>query len=269
MLHAITGDSGAALDSAVTGRDGSFSFTLSGDSARTIFLVAVRYDSVLYLGSPIRAMVPPEPYVVNVFPSRAVASPDTFPITRRSLVLTYDGDGARVLDAIELDNGGDTTLVGSGSGQGAWRVALPEGAVDPQALQGDMFPGGVRFVAGYALLDPSLRPGANQVLLQYRLPSDRPPRFTTVHPLQRLEVLWSGTDRVLFGGGMTPAEPVSFHGDTYRALVANFVPGGSPLALQIQGGHSRTAAWLFIVAGLLLAAGAFVSWRRLGGGSGS
>lgn len=263
MLHGITGDSGAALDSAVTDRKGAFAFTLRGDTARTVFLVAVKYDDVLYFGDPIREVSPPEPYIVQVFPSHPIARPDTVALTRRSLVITYQGGGARVLDAIQLDNAGDSALVASGTGAGSWRVALPRGAEDPQALSGDMFPGGIRFEDGFALLDPSLRPGTSQILIQYRLPSDTPPSLTTLHPVQRMEVLWSGTDRDLFGGGFQPAEPVSFHGDTYRALVANFIPAGTSLSLTLTGGSSSTVAWLFIVAGLLLAAAAYVTWRRL------
>jgi iron complex transport system substrate-binding protein len=265
MLHGITGDSGAALDSAVTDRKGAFTFTLQGDTARTVFLVAVRYDDVLYFGDPIREVSPPEPYVVQVFPSRSIPRPDTVPLTRRSLVITYEGGGARVLDAIQLDNAGDTALVASGSGAGAWRVALPQGAEDPRALSGDMFPGGIQFQSGFALLEPSLRPGTSQVLIQYRLPSDRAPSLTPVHPVQRLEVLWSGTDRDLIGAGFQPAEPVSFHGDTYRALVASFVPAGTSLTMALTGGSSKTVAWLFILTGLLLAAAAYVTWRRTGG----
>ncbi len=262
MLHGITGDSGAAMDSAVTDRRGGFSFTLHGDTARTVFLVAVRYDSVLYFGDPIREVSPPEPYVVQVFPSRSIARPDTVPLTRRSLVITYQGGGARVLDAIQLDNAGDSALVASGTGAGAWRVALPEGAEDPQALSGDMFPGGIRFEGDYALLDPSLRPGTSQILIQYRLPSDHAPELTSLHPVQRMEVLWSGTDRDLIGAGFQAAEPVSFHGDTYRALVANFIPAGARLSMTLTGGSSPLVAWLFIAAGFLLAAAAFITWRR-------
>ncbi|HKK07958.1 MAG TPA: helical backbone metal receptor, partial [Gemmatimonadota bacterium] len=265
ILHGIVGDSGAALDSAVTDRTGAFHFRLSGDTARTIFLVAVRYDDVLYFGSPIQDLAPPEPYVVQVFPSRTAARPDTLALTRRSLVVTYDGDGGRVLDAIQLDNPGDTTLVADGMGASGWRVALPRGARDPEALSGGMFPGGIRFQGGFAYLDPSLRPGTSQVLLQYRIPSGSPPDLTPAHPTQRLEVLWSGTDATLAGGAFHPAQPVQFHGDTYRALVANFVPAGADLSLTMTGGRSRSAAWLFIVAGLLLAAGAVLAWRRQGG----
>ncbi|HKK28102.1 MAG TPA: cobalamin-binding protein [Gemmatimonadota bacterium] len=269
ILHGITGDSGAALDSAVTARDGSFSFRLSGDTARTVFLVAVSYDDVLYFGSPIEGLSPPEPYVVQVYPSRQVGRSDTVPLNRRSMVLTYGDDGARVLDAIELDNPGDTALVSDGMGASGWRVALPQGATDLQALSGGMFPGGIRFQDGFAYLDPSLRPGSYQVVLQYRLPSDRAPELVPAHPTQRLEVLWSGTDRELGGGGFTPAEPVSFHGDTYRAVVANFVPSGAQLSMTLSGGGGRKAAWLFLVAGLLLAAGAVLAWRRGGGHRGA
>ena len=264
ILHGITGDSGAALDSAVTARDGSFTFGLEGDTARTVFLVAVSYDDVLYFGSPIEGLSPPRAYVVQVYPSRQVGRTDTVPLSRRSMVLTYGDDGVQVLDAIELDNTGDTTLVSEGMGESGWRVALPEGATDLQALSGGMFPGGIRFQDGFAYLDPSLRPGTYQVVLQYRLPSGRAPDLVAAHPIQRLEVLWSGTDRELSGGGFTPAEPVSFHGDTYRAVVANFVPSGAQLSMTLSGGGGRTAAWLFLVAGLLLGAGAVVAWRRGG-----
>lgn len=262
ILHGITGDSGAALDSAVTDAGGGFTFHLSGDTARTVFLVAVRYRDVLYFGAPIEGLSPPEPYVVQVFPSRTAARPDTLPVTRRSLVVTYGGDGVRVLDAIQLDNPGDTTLVAEGMGTSGWRVALPRDARQPQALSGGLFPGGIRFEHGFAYLDPSLRPGTSQVLLQYTLPSGRAPDLTPVHPVQRLEVLWSGTDGTLSGGAFSPAQPVSFHGDTYRALVANFVPPGASLALTLTGGGIRWTGWLFIVAGLLLAAGAVLAWRR-------
>lgn len=266
ILHGITGDSGAALDSAETDRNGGFAFTLRGDTASTVFLVAVHYDDVLYLGQPIQEVAPPEPYVIQVFPSLTVGQPDTVPITHRSLVVTYGDGDARVLDAIELDNPGDSTLVGAGSGGSAWRVALPQGARDPQAMSGGMFPGGIRFESGFAYLDPSLRPGTYQVVLQYRIASGEAPRLTPVHPTQQLEVLWSGTDRMMAGAGFQVGEPVSFHGDTYRALVANFIPAGRSVSLELLGGRSRKAAWLFIVAGLLLAAGAVLTWRRGGVG---
>jgi iron complex transport system substrate-binding protein len=259
MLHEVTGDSGGVADSVRTKPDGSFSFTLMGDTSRTVYLVAVRFDSVLYFGAPIERLAPSEPYTIQVFPARTVESTDTVPVTRRSLVLTYDGDGASVLDAIQFDNNSDTTLVGRGPG--GWRIALPEGAQDPEALSGGMFPGGIRFEGGFALLDPSLRPGTSGVLLRYRLPSDRPPRLTAAHPMLRLELLWSGTDRELTGVRFRPAEPVSFHGESYRAVAATFVPAGVELPLAFVGGSSRKAAWFFIVAGLLLGAGAFAAWR--------
>lgn len=271
VLHRVSPDSGFAVDSVVSAVDGGFSFSLplAADSA-TVHVVSARHEGTLYFGPVIHGSSPPSPYVVTVYDTAVVEGEGALTISRRSLALSADGTGTRVLDVTEIGNETGRTLVGPGSGSSWWRLSLPSGATSPTVLSGGVAPEEVEVRAGEVLASASVPPSGVRLVLGYTLPPSTPLTLVLGHRVASLEVVHQGSTNPRAGSGLEAMEPLTSEGRRFQRFVGEDLETGDTVRLELGAAPSRAvggAAWGLLALSVLLALAAWLSWRRFGGAS--
>lgn len=294
VLHRVTSDTGRALDSARTGAGGAFTFRLPPSDSQDVYLVTARHDGVLYLGPPVHGGEPPADYRVVVFPSEGAADGSSLSLRSRTLVMTPEGDGVRVMDVLDVRGAPGRTLVGPGGagdgvpgerpggaaagggggedgGDGAaggvarapwWSVALPRGARDRAVLPGPVGPEEVRFASGEARLSAVVPPGGQRVALGYAVPRDRPLELVTRHAVETLEVLVPEGPAVRVTG-LERIEPLRLRSSRMARYRGRGVAAGDTVRVAVGGGPaggSSPGGWIALGLGAVLAAAAGWSW---------
>lgn len=275
-LHRVTADSGFVVDSALTDERGRFAFRLeagaepaSGEGAaggtfRAVHLVSARYQEVLYFGPAVHGSRVPDPYVVVVHRARPAAADDSLRVRRRTLVVAPHEAGARVLDAVDLGAAGRETLVGPGEGEAWWSLALPEGATGPSVLPGGIEAGEVSFAGGRVAGRAAVPPTGRRLVIGYGLEAPRI-RLRPERPVERLEVVYRGGAPAVAASGLRRSAPATGGDTAVTRFVGRSVEAGRLVEVSWgrEGDGSGWLGWALLGLGLLLAAGAYLAWRRL------
>jgi hypothetical protein len=194
LLHRVSPDSSGSIDSTRVARDGSFSFVLPtmpdpGDS-NDIYFASVRFEGVLYFGSPIsEAAQLDSTYLIKAYRSVVVAPGGAaLTVAVRNLFLEAGPENTwRATDVVQVRNDGERTLVAAEDGV-VWSYTFPPEASDLQLGQGDLPPAGVEFVGHQARLGAPFPPGDRFFMVRYTLPE--PPFSVPVLGLtESMEVL--------------------------------------------------------------------------------
>jgi len=261
-LHRVTADGGSVVDSAVTGADGSFRFSLSDDEARPLFLVAARHQGVRYFGPALHAGLEPEgPYEVVVYDTSAVAAaPAGLRVAVRHVVVTRGpGGGLDVAEVIDVVGSTDRTLVAASDTLALWSTALPAEAAQVEELESQIPTGAVEFLEGRARLRSMIPPAGVRLSYTYRLPGETLD-LPIEHPTARVELVVAGADAEVRGAAH--AETSTRAGRLlHRYEGASLAPGETLEVRLIADGTGGAGdrwvrIWLAIGAGLLAAAGA-------------
>lgn len=296
VLHRIGSGGGSAVDSTVTGPGGEFAFPLpgrdgaGGDGDAPVYLATARHGGVLYMGPavPGDAPVPSGGYRIEVYPAERASTASSLTLRSRTLVVTREGGDLRVMDVVSARGRPGRTLVGTPGGEadagargggadGApagpaawWSVSVPAGARDVRVLPGAVDASEVSFADGEARISAAIPPQGRRVVLGYRIPGGSPLELVLRHPAELVEVVAGrGAGEVRVPGGRE-AEPLEVEGDRLARFrlrdreegdTVRVVPAGS------SAGGGRTAGWIAVGAGVLLAAAAAWAWRRRSSGA--
>lgn len=261
-LHRVTADGGSVVDSAVTGPDGSFRFSLSDDEERPLFLVAARHQGVRYFGPALHAGLDPEgPYEVVVYDTSAVASPpaDLRVAVRHVVVTRGPQGGLDVAEVIDVVGPTDRTLVAASDSVALWSTALPDAATQVEELEGQMPTGAVEFLEGRARLRSMIPPAGVRLSYTYRLPGETL-ELPIEHPTTRIELVVAGADAEVRGA--THAETSTRAGRLLHRYEGVSLESGETLEVRLvptgDGGAGDRWMWIWLAigAGLLAAAGA-------------
>ncbi|HEY0780112.1 MAG TPA: hypothetical protein VGD56_19255 [Gemmatirosa sp.] len=271
-LHRVAADAAGPLDSTRTGADGGFAFTYRPTgAANAIYFVSVQYGGIAYFSAPLRdAVVTGEKAEVTVFDTTSARVPVTVR-GRHVAVGRAAPDGSRdVLDVYELSNDGTrTALPSTAAASGVWSAPLPAGAtafaVRPSA---DLPADGMSATGGRAVLRTPLAPGLKQVAFSYRLPAARFPMTVPVDAATSvLEVLVEDPRGLASGGTLTQAAPAVVEGHTFHRYLAQDVPAGAPVVVDIPA--APVEAWprwavpaLFVGVGGAMTVGLLVAYQR-------
>jgi len=237
-LHRVAGDGAGPLDSVRTGADGGYAFTYRPrGAANAIYFVSVQHGGIAYFSAPLRdAVVGGEKAEVTVFDTTSARVPVT--VRGRHVAVSRAGpDGSRdVLDVYELSNDGERTAVpNTTSNAGVWSAALPAGATAfAVRASGDVPADGTTATNGRAVLRTPLAPGIKQVAFSYRLAAARFPFAVPVEaPTGVLEVLVEDPRGVVRGAGLVQAAPAALEGHTFHRYLAQDVPAGAPVTVDV------------------------------------
>lgn len=265
-LHRVTADGGSVVDSAVTGPDGSFRFSLPDDGERPLFLAAARHQGVRYFGPALHAGLDPEgPYEVVVYDTSAVASaPADLRVAVRHVVVTRGPEGGLdVAEVIDVIGPTDRTLVAASDTLALWSTALPAEATQVEELEGQMPTGAVEFLEGRARLRSMIPPAGVRLSYTYRLP-DETLELPIEHPTARVELVVAGADAEVRGAAHVETSTRAgrlLHRYEGVTLEPDDRLEVRLIAADIGGTGDRWVwVWLAIGTGLLAAAGA-LWWR--------
>lgn len=290
VLHRVGRDGGAPVDTTRTGGDGSFAFRLPAADSGAVFLATTRYDGVLYFGPAAHFGDAPDSYRITVYRARAVSDGDSLVLRARTVVLTREGDGLRVMDLVDVQGLAGRTLVGAGRPDTAgaarsagdvpagadggvrsrggggpwWSVTLPAGAVDPEVLPGGVDPEAVEFGAGRVRVGAVVPPPGRRVALGYRLPGDVPVEYHPRRPVRRFELLVRNPEGAeLEVSGLRSVGTVESPQGPVQRYRGTGIGAGDTIRIRLAGGEGPGAgAWAALGAGVLLLAAAGWSWRR-------
>ncbi|MEN8143991.1 MAG: hypothetical protein ABFS14_03490 [Gemmatimonadota bacterium] len=272
-LHRITADSGGAVDETVSGADGSFllSITRQEDSGAVLLGVA-RHLGISYFGPAVHSGAdPPSPYVIQVFDTTAVASPQAADLVARRIVVTpgVDAEGRMsVAEVLDVRGPQDRALVRMGPGEPVWETVLPAGATAFAALPGAVPVEALSRRGDTLAVAAALTPMGLRIGFRYLVPGG-PLRLPTPQAAAEFVVL---VDESLGAADIPGFRRVSqgVAADSPGSSMARFaradVPSGSPVEIVInpRSAPGRTNAWVWLGLGALLIAAAAASavWAR-------
>lgn len=256
------------VDSVRTDVAGRFRIVVGRPDTSGMYVVSARYQGIGYFGPPVepgdRAVAASA--VLAVFDTSTAGPP--LVITVRHVVVTApENDGARrVMDLLQVRNGGTTTRVAADTTAATWRMRLPSGIVNVQAGEGEVSPAAVRQEGEFVAVTAPFPPGDKQVVVTYVVPrSARAVRIPIDQPTARLELLVEDPRAEASGAGIVAADPVVLEGRTLRRFTAERATAGAvvTLGLRVASDAGRRFAWIVVLAaGAALAGGVYVGLRR-------
>jgi hypothetical protein len=268
VMHQITMQGGAAVDSARTDRLGVYQLRAPTRDTAAVYLASVRYSGIAYFSTAVHAIeiTTDTAATLFVYDTSSVAPP-VETAQRQIVVRAPESNGARpVLELILLRNRGMLTRITSDTAQPAWQTAIPPGAVDFQVGDSDVSTAAVyRRGDSVAALAP-IEPGEKRVIFSYVLPpGESRVSFPIDQAVERLQVLIEDTTAALVEGpiaylGVEPVERLRF---------ANFegltVPAGATVAFRLSNRPfvvEGLTPFVMIVASLAMVAAMWWWWRR-------
>jgi hypothetical protein len=260
------------VDSVRTDAAGRFRIVVARPDTAGLYVVSTRYQGIGYFGTPV------EPGDRAGAGAMVLAAYDTsssgppLSLAMRHIVVTAAGDDGshRVMDILQVHNGGTTTRIAVDSTAATWRVRLPAGIVEVQPGEGEVSPSAVRLEGEQLAVAAPFPPGDKQVVVTYVVPRDtRTLRVPVDQPTVRLEILVEPPGVEPSGAGVRPVEPIVLEGRTLRRFAAEGVAAGAEVTLGLRAASDagRRFTWVVVVAaGAALAAGLFFGLRRRGAG---
>jgi hypothetical protein len=237
VLHRLGSDRAGPIDSMRTDARGVYEFRYRpfGDE-QALYFAAALHGGVAYFTPPLMDhVVRGETAEIVVYDTTTRDIPIT--VRGRHLVVSgADADEMRtVLEVYELSN--DTTLTRVSPTRGSpptWTALLPAAARSPRVNDGDIPADAVLFEGGEVRVIAPLPPGVKQLAYAYSLPASLFPLsvpLTTAADV--LEVLVEDPGGTATGARLTESERVSVDGRSFRRFVAQEVPAGQVVTVDV------------------------------------
>ncbi|MFH1572324.1 MAG: hypothetical protein ABIL09_30310 [Gemmatimonadota bacterium] len=242
--------------------DGSFAFSGPFLRAGLPFVLVGFYRDVPY---PTGSLEVGQQSAVLIEVYEPTDRPDALAITGEHHFVAVDVDGLEVARLVTVQNRGEQTYVGRGTGPD-WHVTefvLPAGLTELQSHTGAMH----RVAAGHYFDTQPLPPGDTQIAFSYLVPAeafDGDYVHQVIYPTEALD-LYVQPPTLQPAGPFEDLGPVNLHDRQYRHLrLRDLVPGQSVrLPLPVPRSLRWMVKWAVLGAGLLGAlAAAFLATRR-------
>ncbi len=263
MLHRLTTENGAPLDSALTDSRGWYRLRVAGPDSAAIYVVSVLHRGVAYFAAPIRATRQGEIRLdpITVYDTSSVDPP--IELTERHLIVRrpQDRQGRRVLEILMLANRGGLTRIAPDTSRPVWQMELPRGAVGLEMRESDLGYETVYRRGNSVAVAAPIPPGQKQVLLSYFLPGDQL-ELRLDQPVQRFNVLVEDSTAHLVAGPLQSLGIQELHGIEFAQFLGDGLAPGSEVILRMSGGGGSPAAWWWLVVALAGAALLTVLLRR-------
>ena len=260
------------VDSVRTDAAGRFRIVVARPDTAGLYVISTRYQGIGYFATPVE---PGDPagagtMVLAVYDTSSSGPP--LSLAMRHIVVTVgDSDGShRVMDILQVHNGGTTTRVAADSTAATWRVLLPAGIEEVRPGEGEVSPAAVTLEGERLAVAAPFPPGDKQVVVTYVVPrGTRTLRIPVDQPTARIEFLFELPGVEASGAGIRAVEPMVLEGRTLRRFTAEGVAAGAEITVGLgaAGDAGRRFTWVVVVvAGATLAAGLFLGLRRRGAG---
>src|SRR6185503_15640942 len=126
VLHQITRETGAPIDSVRSDARGRYRILLRHPDSASVYVVSAWYDSLAYFSLPLNVIDRPAVHVEDIMTFRTAV---TGPPRRLATVAAAHDDGTReVLEILELENPGVTTRITKDTLAPTWAGRVPANA---------------------------------------------------------------------------------------------------------------------------------------------
>ncbi len=257
-LHRVGRDAAGPVDSTRTDATGRYRFrwTTQG-AAEAVYFASVSWDGIAYFTSPLReAVTSGDAAEISVFDTTT----STFPLTvrgRHLIVSGADTNNVRtIIEVFELSNDSVKALVASEDDNAVptWSIAVPAGAADVRASDGDIAPDAFTFAPGRVSVFAPIAPGLKQLSFSYKLPTARfPVTFVAEHGAVVFEILLEEAQGGIKGGGFSAVEAVNLEGRRFRRYLAQDVNPNASFEVDLPS--SNTNLRNYYISALLAAIG--------------
>lgn len=235
-IHRVASDTAGPLDSMRVGTDGRFHFRYSrAGKPDAIYFVSAMYDGIAYFSRPLTtAHVTGDDAAIIVFDTTSIHFP--LAIKGRHLIIsTPSVDGSReVVEAYEIANESDQTLVASDDAHPTWTAPLPAGVKDIQAGESDVSPASISAANGRVRVTAPFAPGLKQLSFSYRIPQSSFPLHV---PLEQgvsvLELLLEEPKAQGRGATLKPVAPATIEQRVFQRYLGSDAPAGATIEIEV------------------------------------
>jgi hypothetical protein len=268
VLHRVTAQGGAPLDSTRTDRTGRFRFHLAAPDTTAVYLVSTEWDGVGYFSAPARLIGRPVDTLETLVVWDTSSTGPPISLVRRLMTVARleNADGTLdVLEVFHLQNVGPTARVSADTARPVWSVAIPGAAIQFQPIESDVSPEAVvrrgDEIAVYGTIAPG---GLRQVSVTYSLPSDlRTLSLPVDQPTGQVDILIEGKGADVSGPSVTALAPDSIEGRTFRRFATGPLDAGAVLTVTLPAGRIGPQGVLPFVVGALALAFVAAAWFAL------
>jgi hypothetical protein len=271
VLHQITDQGGAVVDSARTDAQGRYAVRAPVQDSASVYVVSVTYGGIAYFSRPVRpsgrAVATAE--VLAVFDTSSTAP--AIVLAQRHVIIRRPEDrgSRRVLELLVLANTGDRTRVAPDTSRPVWQGRLPRGATGFEVGESDVSNEAVFRRGGAIAVAAPIPPGEKQILVSYILPADEPALALDVdQEIARLNVLVEDSAATVTGGPLAPMGVEEMEGIRFTRFAAEGIEPGTRVTVQFgERPFSPASLWWMVVvlAAATLAASMVPWWRRTRG----
>jgi hypothetical protein len=269
VLHRVTAQGGAPLDSVRTDRGGRFRFRLAAPDTAAVYLVSTDWHGVGYFTAPVRLIGRPADTLETLVVWDTSSTGPPIRLVRRltTIARLENADGTfDVLEVFHIENAGVTARVTGDTARPVWSVTIPDAAFQFQAREGDVSPDAVVRRGDQVGVYGTIAPGrVRQVSVTYALPRD--PRTFEVPVDQstgQVDLLIEGEGADVSGPTVTALDPDSIEGRVFRRFATGALDAGAVLTVTLPAPRTGVQGILpFVIAALVLAfaVGAYVALR--------
>lgn len=265
-IHRVASDTAGPLDSARVGPDGRFHFRYSRDGrGNAVYFVSAMYDGIAYFSRPLApGHVSGDDAAIVVFDTTSIRFP--LAIKGRHIIVSAPSvDGTRqVVEAYEIANESDQTLVSPDDAHPSWTAPLPPAAANIQAGESDISAAAIAASNGRLRVTAPFAPGLKQLSFSYTLPqSSFPLRLALEQGATVLELLLEEPKAQARGATLKPVAPATIERRVFQRYLGADAPAGASIEIVVPvvqaAQNVRVYWWIAGVLAALMASG-LVAW---------
>jgi hypothetical protein len=255
-LHRVGTDTSGPVDSVRTDAGGNYviRYRRPPDDAGVYFAAAV-YRGIAYFSMPIQsARASGEEGEITVFDT--TSKPVDFHVRGHHIVVSAPRpDGSRdIVEVWELSNDTTATAVGKDTLSPVWSTALPSGATNFGAGQGDVGASSIVARGDRVVLLAPFGPGVKQISYSYSVkPSLFPLTLKLDKPTSVLEVLLEEPLAQVTGGSLRATDAATTAGRTFKRFLGQDAPAGAAVRISVPTTTATTRTRvLAVLAGVIV-----------------
>jgi hypothetical protein len=255
-VHRVGADSAGPMDSARTDAGGRYTIRyrrFGSDDA--VYFAATLHDGIAYFSSPLRgARANADDAEITVFDTTSAPIPLTVQ-GHHIVVSAPKPDGGRdIVEVYELSNDTTVTAVGRDSLAPVWSAAIPHGATNFVAGQGDVAPVTLEHRGDRVTLAAAFGPGVKQLSYSYTLP---PRAFPLTFGLERttgvLEVLLEEPGAQVRAVALRSMGEATTQGRSFKRFLAQGAPQGESVRIDVPTTSASLRARVLIGLAVVIA----------------
>jgi hypothetical protein len=247
-IHRVSSDTAGPLDSMRTGANGRFHFRYTrGGKADAVYFASAMYDGIAYFSRPLTsASVTGADAEIVVYDTTSVH----FPLAvkgRHIVVASPSIDGSRqIVEAYEIENESDRTLISPDDAHPSWSAPLPPGASNLQVGESDVSAAAIVAVNGRVLVSAPFAPGLKQLSYSYSLPQKSFPLHVPLEqPATVLELLLEEPKAQARGATLKPVAPATVEGRVFQRYLGADAPAGASIEIEVPVIHAAADARVY------------------------